>query len=156
MAETRLTNVVVPRVFTAATVEPTIYRSQFYRSGIIDIDPMVSNLISGGGKIYDLPFWQDVSGTSGDAPVEGTDQTVNNLAQLQQVFRKQTRTKAWGQNDLSKVQSGSNGITALENMVMDYWAQAYDIIALKSMQGITLDNIDNDSGDLVNDISGNA
>lgn len=156
MAETRLTNVVVPRVFSAATVEPSIYKSRFFRSGVIMTDPTMASQISGGGKIYDAPFWQDVGGTSGDAPVEGSDQTVNNMAMLQEVYRKHTRTKAWGQNDLSAVQSGENGLTELQNMVIDYWAQAYDIVAFKSMQGIVNDNVDNDSGDLVRDITGNA
>ena len=154
MAETRLTNAIVPDVFTGYTVEPTIYRSRFYKSGVLAINAGISGLLSGGGETYNLPFWQDIAGTSGDVPVEGTDATVNNLAAKKQIFRKQARNKVWGSNDLVPVFSGSDPITAAGDMVMNYWSQAYDIIAAKSIYGVILDNVANDSGDLVNDVSG--
>lgn len=154
MAETRLTNAIVPDVFTAYTVEPTIYRSRFFKSGVLQTNAGMSALLAGGGETYNLPYWQDIAGTSGDVPVEGTDATVNNLAAKKQIFRKQTRNKVWGSNDLVSVYSGSDPIESAANMVMNYWSQAFDIIAIKSIYGVILDNVANDSGDLVNDISG--
>jgi len=156
MAETRLTNAIVPDVFNGYTVEPSIYKSRFYASGALVEDPVVSGLLGGGGEIYNLPYWQDVAGTSGDIPSETVAATVNNMAAAKQAFRKQTRNKAWGSNDLVAVYAGSDPMQSLINMVTGYWAQAFDQIAINSLRGVVADNIANDSGDLVNDISGGA
>jgi hypothetical protein len=153
MAETRLTNAVVPRVFTAYTAEESIYKARMFRSGVIALNPGVSALLNGGGKIFDLPFWQDVGGTSGDVPSETVAATVNNLVAKQQTFRRQTRLKAWGTNDLVKVFAGDNPIEALQNMVIEYWADAYDRIAMETIKGVLADNIANDASDLLNDVS---
>lgn len=156
MAETRLTNAVIPDVFTAYTVEPSIYRSRFFNSGVMQMDEGVSALLGGGGEIYNLPFWQDVAGTAGDIPSETGAATINNLAALKQSFRKQVRLKAWGSNDLVAVYSGSDPLGQLQNMVTGYWGQAFDQVAVNTIRGVVADNIDNDSGDLVNDISGGS
>lgn len=154
MAETRLTNAVIPEIFTGYTAEQAINKSRLFRSGVIEQNPGISALLAGGGETFNLPFWGDVSGTSGDIPSETVAATVNNLAAKQQVFRRHTRLKAWGTNDLVKVYAGSNPLEALQNMVTDYWAQAYDQMVVASAQGVLANNIAADSSDLINDISG--
>lgn len=154
MAETRLTNAQIDlEVFNAYTVEPSIYKSRFYNSGVMAMNEAVSNMLAGNGESYSLPYWKDTAGTTGDVPVEGTDQTVNALTSGKQTFRKQVRTKAWGSNDLVQVFSGSDPVVAAQNMVAGYWAQAFDQIAIKSIIGVLADNAANDSGDLIVDIS---
>ena len=154
MAETRLTNAVIPEVFTAYTAEQSIYKSRLFLSNVVELNAGISGLLSGGGEIYKLPFWQDVSGTSGDIPAEASAQTVNNLVARSQVFRKQVRTKAWGSNDLVAVFAGDDPIAQLQNMVVDYWSQAFDQIAINSAVGVIANNIAADASDLVTDISG--
>lgn len=154
MAETRLANAQIDlEVFNAYTVEPSIYRSRFYQSGAMVVNNQMSSMLAGNGESFSFPYWKDVAGTTGDVPVEGTDQTVNNLTSDKQIFRKQVRTKAWGSNDLVPVFSGSDPIDAVQGMVMNYWAQAFDQLAIKSIIGVLADNAANDSGDLINDIS---
>jgi hypothetical protein len=154
MAETRLTNVVVPSVFTDYTLEPSIYRSRLWNAGIISINPEISGLLAGGGKTYNLPFWADVTGTSGDIPVEASAQTVNAVTANDQVFRKQFRTKAWGQNALALSQAGSSPLESAVARVNDYWAQAYEQIAIATLDGVVADDVANDSSSITNDISG--
>jgi hypothetical protein len=153
MAETRLTNAVIPEIFTGYTAEQSIYQSRLFRSNVIEQNPGISGLLAGGGETFNLPFWQDVTGTSGDIPAEASAATVNNLAAARQTFRRQTRLKAWGTNDLVKVFAGSNPLESLQAMVVDYWAQAYDKIVVESAKGVFASDIA-DSSDLVNDISG--
>lgn len=150
MAETRLTNVIVPEVFTAYSMAPSIYKSRFYKSGAMSENGGISSLLGGGGDIYSLPFWNDTVGTSGDIPSETVDSTVNNLTTAKQTFRKQLREKAWGANDVSSVFAGSDGVQAAAERVSDYWAQAFDKIGIATMQGVIADNIANDSSDLAN------
>lgn len=153
MAETRLTNVVIPEIFTGYTVEQSIYKSRLFLSNVIEQNAGISQLLSGGGTTFNLPFWQDVAGTSGDIPSETVATTINNMAAKAQVFRRQTRNKAWGSNDLASVFAGSDPLDALQTMVIDYWAQALDKVTIASAQGVIADNIANDAGDLVLNIS---
>jgi hypothetical protein len=156
MAETRLTNVVIPEIFTGYTAEQSIYKSRLFLSNVIEQNAGISALLNGGGTTFNLPFWQDVSGTSGDVPSETVAATINNLAAKSQIFRRQTRQKAWGSNDLASIFAGSNPLDALQTMVVDYWAQALDKMTVESAKGVFADNIANDAGDLVLDISGVA
>lgn len=156
MAETRLTNVIVPSVFTGYALEPSIYKSRFWRSGVITENPAISALLAGGGTTFNIPFWKDTVGTSGDIPSETVATTVNNATSGKQVARRQLREKAWGANDISAIFAGEDPIGALTARVSDYWAQAYDLNAIASLRGVIADNIANDAGSLVNDISGGA
>lgn len=150
MAETRLADVIVPEVFTAYSLEPSIYRSRFFRSGAMSENAGISSLLAGGGETYTLPFWKDTAGSSGNIPSETAATTVNSVGTGSQKFRKQLRERAWGANDISSVFAGSDGVDAAASRVADYWAQAIDQIAIRTMEGVIADNIANDSGDLVN------
>jgi hypothetical protein len=156
MAETRLTNIVIPEVFTGYSLEPSIYKSRFYLSGVISENPAISGLLAGGGTTFQLPFWKDVSGGSGDVPSETVAATVDPVTSGKQIARRQLREKHWGANDITAVTAGEDPVNAIAQMVTGYWAQAYDQLAIKTLQGVFADNIANDSGDLVNDISGGA
>lgn len=155
MAETRLTNAQIdPEVFTDYTLEPSIYRSRFFNSGIIVRSAVLDNFLNGNGEVINLPFWKDTAGTTGDVPIEGTDATVNAVTSGSQKARKQVRNKAWGTNNLVTVFAGSNPLDGAISRVNNYWGQAYDQLAIKSFQGVLADNIANDSSSLVNNISG--
>lgn len=156
MSETRLTNVIVPEVFTQYALEPSIYKSRFFKSGIIQENPAISGLLAGGGTTFQMPFWKDTAGGSGDIPSETVATTVNNATSDKMIARRQLREKAWGANDISAIFAGDDPIGALTARVEGYWAQAFDQIAISTIRGMVADNIANDSGDLVNDISGGA
>ena len=153
MAETRLTNVIVPEIFTGYALEPSIYKSRFFLGGVIQENPAISGLLAGGGTTFNLPFWKDTAGTSGDVPSETVATTINNATSDKQVARRQLREKAWGANDISAIFAGEDPIGALTQRVTGYWAQAYDQLAVATLRGVIADNIANDAGSLVNDIS---
>jgi hypothetical protein len=147
-----LGNSIIPRVFTEYTAEQSIFKSRFFQSGAVEQNAGISQLISGGGNTYDLPFWQDVGGTSGDIPNEGAPTNLNLMQAARQVFRKQARERAWRTNDLVKVYAGDNPLQKLQDMVIGYWAQAYDQMAIASAQGLFASNLAG-AGDLVSNIS---
>jgi len=157
MSEARLTNAQIDLdVFNGYSVEPSIYKSRFYRSGSLVDNAQMSSMLSGQGESYSLPFWKDTAGGTGDIPIEGTDATVNAFTSAKQMFRKQVRNKVWGSNNLVGVFTGDDPMKAGAGMVSNYWAQAYDQLAIKSIIGILVDNASNDGGDLINDISAGA
>lgn len=153
MAETRLANVIVPEVFTGYTLEPSIYRSRFWRSNVIEVTPALTALLNGGGETFNLPFWQDIADDADGVPSETVAATVDNITTNRQSARRQFREKAWGQNAISEVFAGSSGLQTVQGRIVDYWARRYNLMAVATLNGVLADNIANDSGDLVNDIS---
>jgi hypothetical protein len=143
---------IIPRVFTEYTAEQSIFRSRFFQSGAVERNQSISALLAGGGNTYDLPFWQDVGGTSGDIPNEAVPSNLNLMQAARQVFRKQARERNWQSNDLVKVFAGDNPLEKLQNMVIEYWAQAFDIITINTQRGLFAANAAG-AGDLILDIS---
>lgn len=156
MAETQLTNVIVPSVFTAYNLEPSIYKSRFWNAGVIQGNASLDALLAGGGTTFNLPFWKDTAGGTGDVPSESVAATINNATSGKQVARRQFREKAWGSNMIAGISAGEDIVSMLGAKAGNYWTQAYDQLAIATLKGVVADNIANDSGDLVNDISGGA
>lgn len=156
MAETQLTNVIVPSVFTAYNLEPSIYKSRFWGAGVIQGNASLDALLAGGGTTFNLPFWKDTAGGTGDVPSESSATTINNATSGKQVARRQFREKAWGSNMIAGISAGEDIVSMLGAKAGNYWTQAYDQLAIATIKGVVADNIASDSGDLVNDISGGA
>ena len=97
MAETKLTNIIVPEVYDAYFNENFVARSRFFRSGIIERSAMIDQKLAGGGSTFELPFVKAVSDTP-DIPSETGNQTVYNATTGQETIRRQMRTIAMGSN----------------------------------------------------------
>jgi hypothetical protein len=154
MAETKLTNSQIdPQVFTDYTLEESIKNAAFFKSGIITRSSLLDNFLNGNGEMFALPFWKSISGTTGDIPSESTDATINNLTSAKQLARKQVREKVWGTNSLVTTYAGSNPLDGAIAEINQYWAEAMDQIAIKSIQGVVANDIADDSSSIIKDVS---
>ena len=152
MAETRITNVVVPTIFTAYTMERTIYLSRFFRSGVSVVDPVINDRLNGGGLTFNVPFWKELT-QSNEVPAEASNQTINPITTGTQIAIRQMRVQAWGSNDMSAVLAGDDPMRAIGDYVAGNWAKNFQTNLMSIVRGVIADNIANDSSDLVNDIS---
>lgn len=155
MAETKLTNVVVPEIYNAYTQEKFVGRSRFFRSGVIERNSMIDSNLAGGGSTFNLPFTKQITSRAG-IPAETGTQTVNNLSAAQEIIRRQMRVNAFGTNAIATIFAGSNQLENVMDQFVDMWAKEFDLASIYTLQGIINDNLTNDSGDLVLDISDNA
>lgn len=152
MAETRIADVIVPDVFTGYMMERALATNAFYQGGILERNPQLDALLSGGGETFNIPFWKDLSGDD-EVPSETSDATINNITTDKQVARRLLRLKAWGANDLSAALAGADPIEAIGERVTQYWDSRFQDALVSTARGVIADNVDNDSGDLVLDIS---
>lgn len=155
MAETKLTNIIVPEVYEAYFNENFVPRSRFFRSGVIERSGEIDTKLAGGGSTFEVPFVKAVSATP-DIPVETGNQTVNNATTGQETIRRQMRTIAFGSNAIANIFSGTRPLDKNLQQLTDVWVNDYDKIAIYTMQGLINDNLTNDSGDLVLDVSDEA
>lgn len=155
MATTRLTDVIVPEVFYPYMVLRTKERGAIFQSGILRPDANLSKFLSGGGRTANVPFWKDLAD---DGSFIGSDDpseliTHGKIAAGKDVAARQVRTKSWSSMRLSGVLAGDDPQRAIANLVADWWIRELNGILVSSLSGVRADNVANDSGDMVNDVS---
>jgi hypothetical protein len=158
MAVTKITDVVIPEVYNDYFREQSIYKSAVWRSGIITTDPRLITSLNGGAEEFNFPFWQtnDVTGAFATPVQEDATLSAGSLSATKMTVRRQFREKAFGHNDVAAVLAGSNPTDQLITMTSEFWAKNYQAVLFSSLQGVIADNDDNDSDDMINDITGDG
>lgn len=135
MAETKISNVIVPELFNQYVLNKTAEKSALWQSGIVaGLDQPIA-FGTAGGTTVNLPFWNDLSGES-EVLTDATALTVNNITASKDVAILHARGKAWGANDLAKALSGDDPMGAIGDLVADYWARQMQGILLGSLKGV--------------------
>lgn len=158
MSVTKLSDVVVPSVFTSYVRQKSVQLSALYRSGIIVADPQIGALIAGAGSTFNLPFWNDLpdndSNVSSDDPtVKSTPDSIN---AGQDKCVAHNREKDWAYSDLVSVVAGEDPAMVIADSVADYWARDDQRTLIASLTGVFADNAANDAGDMVTDVSSDS
>jgi len=133
--KTIISDVIVPEVFNPYVIERTAELSAFYQSGIIARNPELDRLASSGGKLINMPFWEDLEGDD-EVLSDTTALTVDKITAKQDVAALLTRGKAWSVNDLAKALSGDDPLAAIGDLVAEYWARRFQAILIKTLDGI--------------------
>jgi hypothetical protein len=135
VTKTTIGDVIVPAVFNPYVIERTAELSAFYQSGIIARNPELDRLASSGGKLVNMPFWEDLEGD--DEVLSDTEAlTVGKITAAQDVAALLARGRAWSVNDLAKALSGDDPMAAIGDLVAAYWARRFQAILIKTLDGI--------------------
>lgn len=155
---TRLSDVVVPSVFSSYMSKNTTQKMAFYQTGVMRPDADLAAKLAGGGRTFNVPFWKDLDDTESDTGSDDPDSmaTPGKLTSGTDIARRQFRTKGWSSAKLTAELAGSDPMMHINGRVADYWARQMDDIAIASVRGVFADNVANDSGDMVNDDSTDA
>lgn len=152
MSFTTLANLWDPEIIANAVVERFNSVSRLVKSGMVA--PMASiraKLNEGAGTVISMPSFNP---NNDDSTIPGTsDITTSNIPANMQKVLVNHRAKAWGQYDLAAKISCSDPIGAVAGIIGDFWAGQAQKIVISSMTGLFLNNVEDDAGDLVNDIS---
>ena len=135
MSKTVIADVIVPEVFNPYVIERTAELSAFYQSGIIARTPELDRLASSGGKLLNMPFWEDLDGD--DEVLSDTGAlTVGKITADQDVAALLARGRAWSVNDLAKALSGDDPMAAIGDLVAAYWARRFQAILISTLDGV--------------------
>jgi hypothetical protein len=153
MADTRITDVVVPAIFSKYMLKRTVENSLIFTSGLVRRDAEIQRQLNAGGKFLNVPFWNDLAG---DATV-GTDNpassiTPDKLSTGKDISVRENWTKAWSNMDLASILAGDNAPTRVLERVSAWWERWLNKVLSGIIEGVVADNIAADSGDMVNDI----
>jgi hypothetical protein len=137
MAETKVTDVIVPAIFNPAFVERTAAKFAFLQAGIVRTPPPNMPIpLGAGGTTIQLPFFQDLTGND-NIWTDTADITLNKITMLQDTATILTREKAWGATDLSAYLSGEDPMGTILDLVAGYWSRRYQAILLAAAAGAT-------------------
>jgi hypothetical protein len=155
MAQTQISDVVVPEEFSAYIVENSMVSTAVFQSGVAVPNGLISGQLQAGSTQFTVPVWSD------DGESE-TDVTSDNIAVLStplkltavpQVVRKSFLHQSWSEMSLASELAGSDALARVQSRVQAYWDRQYEKRIIASMLGVLYSNVANHASDMVNDIS---
>lgn len=156
MASTRISDVIVPAIFTSYVLNRTVATSALFRSGIVLPDPQIDALAKGANNLYSMPYWGDLSGT-GRSNLGNDDPAVKSSAKKigsgKDQARKHFRNNSWSTMDLTSKLAGSDPAAAIADQVGDYWAVDMQTSLIISLNGVIAANVAQNGGDMVLDVT---
>lgn len=156
MAETRLTNIITKDVATYLAgymAEQSIYKSALCKSGILARNPELDSFLTGAGRTFNIPFWDMLAEGSVRVPSETVDITVDALTSDKMIAVRQLQEKAWGANAIANIFAGEDPMGQLVGKLDEYWNRRLQKYLVATIVGVIANNVADDSGDLVKDVS---
>jgi len=155
MAVVQLQDVIVPDVFTQYVVENSVEKSALVRSGIVSRNAHIESQLKAGADSFTVPFWKDLANDEANVVSDNpaSHATPRKIGSGKMLVRKSYLHSSWSAMNLASELAGSNALTRIQDRVTDYWTRQNQRRLIASLNGILADNVANDSGDLVNDIS---
>lgn len=167
---TRVSDVIVPEIFTPYTQNLTTEKSRLVQSGLITRSENLDNLLAGGGITFQVPSWKDLDNdadrisTDTSVPFNHPDATLpagvarppnpNKIQTLKEIAVRLNRNNSWSSSDLAAILAGADPMEAIATRVSSYWTRRLQAAFIATWNGVIADNVLNDAGDYVNDISG--
>lgn len=160
---TRISDIVVPELFTPYVQQMTQEKSRLIRSGAMVMDPVLNSALAGGGLTFNEPSFKDLDNdddnvTSDDPAVDSAPKKIGTTTEIQV---RLSRNNSWSSMDLSADLAGADPMQAIANRVSDYWTRRQQVAFVSTMNGVFADNAAAPAGadthtqnDMTHDISG--
>lgn len=153
----RLSDVFEPTVYGSYTAVNNPMTSAFIRAGIMVNSPALNQIARDGGRLATVPFWTDIDPSlepnySNDDPADLA--VPNKIGHDTMTARKAWLNQAFGEMDLITELAGESPLQHVRNRFGEYWVRQQNRRLIATCVGILADNVANDAGDMVIDISG--
>lgn len=130
-----LQDYILPEVFNPYVIHRTNELSALVQSGIVAPSAELDRLASTGGKLINMPYWEDLTGDDEVLTYDGA-LTPGKIQAGQDVAALLIRGKAWKSPDLQAALSGSDPMAAIGDLVAGYWARRRQKTLLSILKGI--------------------
>jgi len=156
VAQTQISDVVVPAEFTAYIADNSMVSTALYQSGVAVPNGVMSAQLQAGAEQFTIPMWMDAGETEADITCDDPTilATPLKIAAEKQTVRKSYLHASWSEMSLASELSGSDALARVQSRVQAYWDRQWERRLIASMLGVLYSNVANNSSDMVNDISG--
>ena len=134
MAVTKISDVIVPEIFTPYVIEKTAEKSRILQSGIAIANPKLNELVTAGGTTMQMPYWKDLTGDD-EVLSDQNPLTPGKIGADQDIAALLLRGRAWGANELAGALAGDDPMKAIAERVSDYWARKEQKILVSVLTG---------------------
>jgi hypothetical protein len=152
----RLSDVFEPTVYGSYTAVNNPMSSAFVTAGIMTNNALLNGIARAGGRTAIVPFWQDIDPSlepnySNDDPADLA--VPHKIGHGTMTARKAWLNQAFGEMDLVSELAGQSPLQHVRNRFGTYWVRQQNRRLIATVVGVMADNIANDGGDMVVDIS---
>ena len=161
---TRLSDLIVPAVFTPYKQQITEQKSRLIQSGAVVRSNMLDSFLAGAGLTVNAPSFRDLAqddeNTSTDDPAQLS--TPKKIGTAQEIAVRLSRNQSWSSMDLNAALIGVDPLEAIAQRVGYYWTLRAQAAFIATMKGIFADNdaapvgSEHVQGDLTVDVSGSS
>ncbi|CAB5079614.1 hypothetical protein UFOVP143_54 [uncultured Caudovirales phage] len=154
MALTQISNILEPAIWLQYSKEYNPEKFDLFSSSAIVSPPAeVAAQMSAGGRIIDMPFWQDTSRAEPDLQDDTTTLSTSlNITAAEEKARKIFWAKSWSQADLAgAVATGSpkDPLQQITDFIINYWRASYQTTCIKVLDGILAKDVATYSSDML-------
>jgi hypothetical protein len=160
---TRLSDVIVPEIFTGVSQLRTQEKSRLIASGAVVPDARLNAALDGAGLTFNETFFKDLENdeenVSNDDPTDLSD--PNKIGMGSEIQVRLSRNNSWSSMDLVATLLGADPMAAIAERVSDYWTRRMQAAFVATMNGIFADNAAAPTGgdthvqnDMISNISG--
>lgn len=143
-----------PLVYDYLIQRKAVQLNAIIASGVALVSSFLQDALAGGGSHYELSGYNALTYEEPNLSDEsGTVVTPSSIADAVEKGRVAYLNEAWAVKTFAKDIVGQNPIIPITNSIAGYWANAMQKRMVASLLGIMADNIANDSGDMVLDVS---
>ena len=134
-AVTKLTDVIVPELFTQYVLEQTKEKSELINSGAIESNPLLDTLVNGGGTTLKMPKWNDLTGDS-QVFSENSDIETDKITAHKEIATLLLRAKGWSAHDMAAALAGDDPMRRIAERVAEWWIRDEKKIVLSILKGV--------------------
>ena len=158
MATVQISDVIIPAQFSDYVVQNTMEKTALVSSGVAVLNSAMAQQLQAGAESYSVPYWRDLPNDEANVVNDNPAAlaTPGKVSSGKQIIRKGFLHKSWAAMNLASELSGSDALVRIQDRVTAYWDRQLQRRLIASLIAIKADNITNDAGDMVLDISGAA
>lgn len=138
----RISDVIVPELFTPYVQQMTEQKSRLIRSGVVARDAFLDNFLAGAGLTIHAPSFKDLEDDSDNVSTDDPAQTStpNKMGTSQEIAVRLSRNGSWKTADLVSALIGTDPADAIASRVSDWWLRRLQAAFVATMTGVFADN----------------
>lgn len=155
MATTKLSDLIVPELWTPNFLLEDPALIAFFNSGIVAQDNVLASLASGEGSTFHIRHMNDLGNDTENSSSDDDAQksTPKKVTGGEQIAVKLMRNQSWSSMDLAAALHSPDPVATIRSRIASYWARRFQAAAIAVLNGVLADNTANDSGDMLYDHS---
>ncbi|MEG1651933.1 MAG: major capsid protein [Hafnia sp.] len=154
---TRLSDLVIPELWTPNFLLESKELTSFFDSGIVVMDPMIGTLANGEGSTFHLRHLNDLANDAENISSDDPSQksTAKKIAGAALTAVKCMRNQSWSSMDLAAAVHMPDPVDAIRSRVASYWQRRFQALLVSQSSGIMAANAAA-NGDMIYDHTANG